>query len=124
MRRLGGGPHPRSARIGESRSVPTTSVSAPAPPPPHPPGSWLHNAATGELGQLLVSTADSGGRRFEADLLLQPGAAVVGEHVHPHVAESFEVLQGRVGFSVGGVRRESVPGDGAIEVAAGVAHDW
>jgi hypothetical protein len=71
-----------------------------------------------------VSTADSGGRRFEADLWLQPGAAVVGEHVHPHVAESFEVLQGRVGFSVGGVRRESVPGEGAIEVAAGVAHDW
>ncbi len=90
----------------------------------HGPGAWFHNPATGELGQVRVTPAETGGRRLETDLYLQPGAAVAGAHVHPHVLERFEVLAGRVGFMTGGATRESAPGDGPIEVPAGTPHDW
>jgi mannose-6-phosphate isomerase-like protein (cupin superfamily) len=87
-------------------------------------GSWLHNPATGELARVNATADDTAGRRIETDLWLQPGAAVVGAHVHDSLIERFEVLEGEVGFQVAGEERVSRPGDGEIEVAAGVVHDW
>jgi len=107
--------------------VTSTSALPPAPDAPpgtHSPGAWFHNPATGELAQVRLTPAETDGRRLETDLYLQPGAAVAGAHVHPHVLERFEVLAGRVGFMVDGHSRESVPGDGPFEVRAGMAHDW
>lgn len=85
-------------------------------------GIWLHNPATGEIGQVV--TGSEGGRDVEVDLWLQPGAAVAGAHTHPHVTERFQVEQGEVGFEVAGERRTMRAGDPAVEVATGVAHDW
>lgn len=87
-------------------------------------GAWLHNPATGEIARVLVGPADTSGRRVACDLFLQPGAAVNGAHVHAHVLERFEVVQGEVAFRVGDAERRVRPGDGATEVAAGVAHEW
>lgn len=87
-------------------------------------GTWLHNPATGELGRVNVAAADTGGRRIETDLWLQPGAAVVGAHVHDSLIERFEVLEGEVGFQVAGAERVLRSGDGEIEVSPGVVHDW
>lgn len=87
-------------------------------------GTWLHNPATGELGHVQVSPAETDGRRLEADLWLQPGAAVVGAHVHDALVERFEVVEGEVGFAIGRTRRVARAGDPVAEVPAGTAHDW
>jgi mannose-6-phosphate isomerase-like protein (cupin superfamily) len=87
-------------------------------------GAWFHNPVTGELARMNVGPADTAGRRIDADLWLQPGAAVNGAHVHDRLVERFEVLEGEVGFAVGGEERVARPGDGAIEVPPGTVHDW
>ncbi|HYI37713.1 MAG TPA: hypothetical protein VEX39_13950 [Thermoleophilaceae bacterium] len=87
-------------------------------------GAWLQNPVTGELARMNVGPADSGGRRVESDLWLQPGAAVAGAHVHEHFVERFEVLEGEVGFQVAGTERIARGGHAPIEVPVGVAHDW
>jgi uncharacterized cupin superfamily protein len=87
-------------------------------------GAWFHNPATGEIARLNVGPAETGGRRFEVDLWLQPGAAVVGAHIHDHLIERFEVLAGDVGFQVAGHERTARPGGGRVEVPAGTVHDW
>ena len=87
-------------------------------------GAWLHNPVTGEIGRLTVAPADTGGRRLEGELWLQPGAAVARAHVHDHLVERFEVLDGEVGFQVAGEERVAKPGAGRVEVPAGTVHDW
>jgi mannose-6-phosphate isomerase-like protein (cupin superfamily) len=87
-------------------------------------GAWFHNPATGEISRLNVGPAETDGRRLEVDLWLQPGAAVVGAHVHDHFVERFEVIEGEVGFQVAGDERVARPGGGVVEVPAGTVHDW
>jgi mannose-6-phosphate isomerase-like protein (cupin superfamily) len=96
-----------------------------SPAPPRAaliPGSWLHNPATGEVA--CLAKADADGRRIEVELWLQPGAAVARAHVHENFIERFEVLEGEIGFQVAGDEHEVRPGDGVVEVPAGVEHDW
>lgn len=96
--------------------------SPPTPDPGLTPGRWLHNPVTGEIAHLLAADAD--GRRIEVDLWLQPGAAVAGAHVHDHFVERFAVREGEVGFRLGDEQRTAEAGAGAVEVPAGVVHDW
>jgi quercetin dioxygenase-like cupin family protein len=88
-----------------------------------PAGSWLHNPITGELATITVSPDDTGGARLEAELWLQPNAAVLGEHVHSALTERFEVVTGRVGYSLDGVDGVSGPGE-EIVIPVGARHDW
>ena len=87
-------------------------------------GAWMHNPVTGEIGRLNVVPAETGGRRLEGDLWLQPGAAVARAHVHDHFVERFEVVAGEVCFQVAREQRVVHPGDGRVEVPAGTVHDW
>lgn len=87
-------------------------------------GAWSHNPVTGELGHLLVAPEDTGGRRIEVELWLQPGAAVAAAHSHPAFVERFEVLSGTVTFQLGDEERPVGPGDGVAEAPAGTVHDW
>ena len=84
--------------------------------------AWFHNPATGEIAHLLE--VDAAGRRLAVDLWLQPGAAVPRAHIHDHFVERFEVRAGEVGFQVRGTEHTVRSGDAAIEVPAGVEHDW
>lgn len=86
------------------------------------PGGWLQHPVTGEILHLLSVDAD--GRRLEADLWLQPGAALARAHVHDNLVERFELHQGKLGMLLGGDERTVLPGDGVVEVPAGTAHDW
>ena len=81
---------------------------------------WLRNSATGEVAHINVLE----GRRIDADLWLQPGAAVARAHIHDRLVERFEVVDGEVGILAEGTRRVARPGDGVIEVPAGTVHDW
>ena len=87
-------------------------------------GDVYTNPVTGERVVLREGSED--GRDPEhviADLYVEPGGAVAGEHVHDSMWERFEVIAGRVGFRLDGEEKIAGPGEGA-EVPAGVVHDW
>ena len=66
---------------------------------------------------------DGGGEPGLGHLVVKPGGAVVGEHVHPHFQERFQVISGELGARVDGVERTLGDGD-EVTVPAGVPHDW
>jgi quercetin dioxygenase-like cupin family protein len=86
-------------------------------------GEWFGNVKTKELAQLKVSPEETGGRRLEAELWLQPGGAVLGEHVHDHLHERFTVLEGELWVVLDGERSVAGPGT-VVDVPPGRAHDW
>jgi len=86
-------------------------------------GDWIQNVKTKELARVDVPPEETDGRRAVATLWLQPGAAVVGEHVHDHLVERFTVIEGELGVSLDGVRQTALPGT-AVTVPAGAVHDW
>lgn len=86
-------------------------------------GDTIENPVTGERIVVRVGTEDSGGELLDIDGYVRPGGAVVGEHVHPAIEETFEVVSGLLGFRIDG--RESVAQPGKrLHVPAGTAHDW
>jgi len=86
-------------------------------------GDVLENPVTGERAVVRVGTEESGGELLVADLHVRPGGAVMGEHTHPALWESFEVVRGRLGYRLDG--REGVAGPGErLNVPPGATHDW
>jgi hypothetical protein len=78
---------------------------------------------TGELGILVKTPWEGVDTSLEAELHVQPGGAVAGEHVHHNFDERFTVESGRIGFRLDG--RESVAGPGeVVEIPRGSWHDW
>ena len=49
-----------------------------------------------------MGTTESNGELLVADLYVRPGGAVMGEHVHPAIEESFTVVRGRLGYRLDG----------------------
>jgi mannose-6-phosphate isomerase-like protein (cupin superfamily) len=87
------------------------------------PGETLHNPVTGERAVVLEAPSENPDRRLVAELRLTPGAAVVGEHLHPGIDESFELLEGRLGYRLADVEGMATAGD-RLEIPAGTWHDW
>jgi quercetin dioxygenase-like cupin family protein len=85
--------------------------------------AWYENVKTKELARVLVFPEDTDGERLEAELWVQPGGAVLGEHVHDHIRERFTVLEGELSVVLDGTRSVATAGT-AIEIAPGRAHDW
>lgn len=82
----------------------------------------IENPVTGERGIVRVAP-DTEDAPLVADLYARPGAAVVGEHVHPHSSEAFTVVRGTLGVRVDGVERRVQPGTRVV-VPPGTPHDW
>ena len=86
-------------------------------------GDVYENPVTGEYAVVRVGSEESGGELAIADLYVNPGGAVAGEHVHPGIEEVFTVVTGSVGFRLDG--REDVAGPGRrLVVPPGVVHYW
>lgn len=86
-------------------------------------GDVLENPVTGERAVVRVGTAESSGELLVADLYVRPGGAVMDEHVHPAIEESFTVVRGHLGYRLDG--REGVAGPGErLHVPRGTVHDW
>jgi quercetin dioxygenase-like cupin family protein len=83
----------------------------------------LENPITGERAVVRQHATPENGQTAVADLYASPGAAVVGEHLHPHAHETFTVVRGLVGLKVAGAESQAGPGD-RVTVPAGTAHDW
>lgn len=86
-------------------------------------GDVFENPVTGERAVTIVGTDETDGERLVVELTVQPGGAVVGEHVHPEMDETFTVLEGEVGFRLDGDESVAEERD-SIDVPAGVVHDW
>jgi len=86
-------------------------------------GDTLENPKTGELGVLIKPPWEGEDRSLEADLHVQPGGAVAGEHVHPDLDERFTVKQGKIAFHLDGTESVAGPGD-VVDVPRGSWHDW
>ena len=82
----------------------------------------IENPVSGE--RAIVRRAPTSDRSpLVADLYARPGAAVVGEHVHPASTETFTVVRGTLGVRLNGV--ESRAGAGTrIVVPPDTPHDW
>jgi quercetin dioxygenase-like cupin family protein len=86
-------------------------------------GDVLENPVTGERAVVRVGSGESGGELLVADLYVRPGGAVMGEHFHPAMEESFAVVRGRLGYRLEG--REDVAGPGErLHLPHGAVHDW
>ncbi|MGE5408766.1 MAG: cupin domain-containing protein, partial [Syntrophothermus sp.] len=83
----------------------------------------LENPRTGERGELIKAPWEGDDRSLEADLFVQPGGAVAGEHVHPHLDERFTVRSGQIGFRLDGSESLAGPGD-VVEIPRGHWHYW
>ena len=77
-------------------------------------------------GRARPRDAGPGGHRGPAHggrLWLQPGAAVLGEHVHSALTETFAVVEGKVGYTLDGTEGVAWPGE-TLHIPVGARHDW
>ena len=65
-------------------------------------GEVYLNPVTGERAVIRIGTDITAGERMVVDVYIQPGGRVMGEHIHPEMEERFVMLQGKVGFRLGG----------------------
>src|SRR5262245_5100882 len=94
-----------------------------APTEPYPKGAQIDNPVTGELGILNKAPWEGEDSSLEAELRVQPGGAVAGEHVHPDFDERFRVKTGRIAFKLDGSESVAGPGE-VVEIPRGSWHDW
>jgi quercetin dioxygenase-like cupin family protein len=90
---------------------------------PYSVGESLENPRTLERGTLVKVPWEGEDPSLVADLHVQPGGAVAGEHLHPHFDERFTVQGGRIGFRLDGEESIAGPGD-VVEIPRGSWHDW
>ena len=86
-------------------------------------GETLDNPVTGEFGVLAKTPWEGEDRSFEGELSVQPGGAVIGEHIHHNFEERFTVTAGQITFRLDGSESVAGPGD-VVEIPSGHWHDW
>ncbi len=83
----------------------------------------ITNPLSGEQITIRATSADTGGRVLEWELLLAPGGKVPSSHAHPEQEECFTVLAGRMRFRVAGRRVTAGPGD-TVRIPPGTVHHF
>jgi quercetin dioxygenase-like cupin family protein len=86
-------------------------------------GDSIENPVTGETVTFQRTSADSGGELVVAEVTLERGGSAAGLHVHPNQTETFQILDGTVGFRLGRERLFATTGD-TVTVKAGTAHTF
>ncbi len=86
-------------------------------------GQTIEHPTTGERMTFLKTSRDTGGEYVLVELELAAGGHVAAAHVHPYQDETFEVLEGRVGFKAG-QRELIVVAGGTISVPRGTPHKF
>jgi mannose-6-phosphate isomerase-like protein (cupin superfamily) len=84
-------------------------------------GQVLENPISGEKIIFRQTAADTDGELLAIELVLAPGGAVPGAHVHPEQEERFEVVSGTMGFRLGMKKVIAEAGETVI-VPAGKMH--
>jgi quercetin dioxygenase-like cupin family protein len=86
-------------------------------------GQTIDNPVTGERIVFRQTSADTGGRLLEVDLVLSPDGHVPGAHIHPKQEERFEIVSGTMKFRLGLRKIIARPGD-VVAVPPGKIHKF
>lgn len=86
-------------------------------------GEEFENPVSGERSVVRQGSDDTDGELVVADLYLRPGAGGPREHAHSYLHETFEILDGRVGFRLNGHQEVTGPGRKLV-VEPGMVHDF
>jgi mannose-6-phosphate isomerase-like protein (cupin superfamily) len=84
-------------------------------------GDMLENPITGERLLFRKTSSDTGGEAVVLETFVKPDGFVAAAHVHPYQEERFEILDGSVGFMLGGNEFVAGPGE-KLAVPAGTPH--
>jgi len=79
------------------------------------------NPATAERVTFIRRAANTGGELLEMENLWTRADHRTAPHMHPGMEETWEVIEGRAGFLIGGVEHEAGPGDSVV-APPGVVH--
>jgi len=81
----------------------------------------LENPITGERLLFRKTSSDTGGEAVVLETFVKPDGFVAAAHVHPYQEERFEILDGSVGFMLGGKEFVAGPGE-KLTVPTGTPH--
>src|SRR4051812_50011443 len=81
-----------------------------------PAGTVMHNPVTGEYARVVEHNPELA----VGELLAVPGGAVAGPHLHPTQEERFEVIDGVMGYRLGGPPGELPAGGAGARAPGGV----
>lgn len=84
-------------------------------------GDMLENPITGERLLFRKTSSDTGGEAVVLETFVKPDGFVAAAHVHPYQEERFEILDGSVGFMLGGKEFVAGPGE-KLTVPVGTPH--
>src|SRR5262245_33832070 len=84
-------------------------------------GATFQNPVTGETVHVLRSALETGGEYVLVDVRIEPDGFVAAKHVHPYQTETFEVLDGEMGFEAGSETILAGPGE-TVVVEPGTPH--
>jgi mannose-6-phosphate isomerase-like protein (cupin superfamily) len=82
----------------------------------------IHNTATGETVRFVRTAGETGGELLVMEAHWTDTGHKTPVHVHPAMEERWRVLEGEVGFRIGGHELTAGPGDTAI-AKPGVPHE-
>jgi quercetin dioxygenase-like cupin family protein len=86
-------------------------------------GDSIVNPVTGETVTFQRTSADTAGEVVIADVTLEQGGFAAGVHIHPKQTETFQILEGAVGFRRGRGRSVATTGE-TVVVEAGIPHTF
>ena len=84
-------------------------------------GDLLENPITGERLLFRKTSSDTGGEAIVLETFVKLDGFVAAAHVHPYQEERFEILDGSVGFMLGGKEFVAGPGE-KLTVPTGTPH--
>src|SRR5918999_1044752 len=84
-------------------------------------GDTIENPITGERIVFHRTSRETNGEAVVLECFVKPTGFVAATHVHPRQEERFQILAGRVGFTLDGQETIAAPGDRVL-VEAGTAH--
>ena len=84
-------------------------------------GDMLENPITGERLLFRKTSSDTGGEAVVLETFVKPDGFVAAAHIHPYQEERFEILDGSVGFMLGGKEFVAGPGE-KLTVPTGTPH--
>jgi mannose-6-phosphate isomerase-like protein (cupin superfamily) len=84
-------------------------------------GDMLENPITGERLLFRKTSSDTGGEAVVLETFVKPDGFVAAAHVHPYQEERFVILDGSVGFVLGGKEFVAGPGE-KLTVPTGTPH--
>jgi len=84
-------------------------------------GDSIANPVTGETVTFQQTSADTDGELVIAEVTLEAGGSAAGVHIHPNQTETFQILDGTLGFRRGRERLFATTGE-TVVVKPGTAH--